>query len=80
MANASSKVRAIFIDADTTLTLAEIKEKATDLKSSEISMALSYLMRQRYLTRDTVPNKSNRGRKNVYVYQYHEQRLPVNVP
>lgn len=78
MANASSKVRAIFTDATKPLTLAEIKGLAVDLKSSEISMALSYLMRQRYLTRDTVPNTSTRGRKQVYVYQYHSERIEQN--
>lgn len=76
MANASVKVRAVFADADSPLTLTTIKERAGDLKSNEISMALQYLMRQRYLTRELVESTVARGRKKVFVYQYHPERLP----
>lgn len=77
MANASAKVRAVFIDAAQPLTLTNIKERAGDLKSSEISMALNYLMRQRYLTRETVESPLAKGRKTVFVYKYHTERLPA---
>lgn len=76
MPNASSKVRQVFKSHNTVLTLAQILEQTPDLKGSEVSMALNYLMRQRYLTRKQIPNKSNIGRKQVWEYTYHIKRLP----
>lgn len=76
MANASSKVRKVFADLCVPLTLSKIKAHAPDLKASEISMALRYLQRQRFLTREQTENENNMGRKKVWVYQYHPERLP----
>ena len=76
MPNASSKVRNLFRNHNPVLTLSQIHEQATDLKGSEISMALCYLMRQRYVTRKLIPNTSTAGRKNVWEYTYHTKRLP----
>jgi len=55
MANAANKVRNVFLDRSEPLTLAKIKG-ATDLKASEISMALSHLRKTRWLTREFVEN------------------------
>jgi hypothetical protein len=76
MPNASSKVRTIFKSYNPVLTLTQILEQAPDLKGSEVSMALNYLMRQRYLTRKLIPNAVNVGRKQVWEYTYHTKRLP----
>lgn len=76
MPNASSKVRQVFKSHNPVLTLSQILEQTPDLKGSEVSMALNYLMRQRYLTRKQIPNTSNIGRKQVWEYTYHTKRLP----
>lgn len=76
MSNASSKVRTLFQESEgTPLTLMLIKSKLQDLKASEISMALCYLMRQRYLTRQKVANQQTKGRKEVWSYTYHAERI-----
>lgn len=76
MANASAKVRKVFQDLCVPLTLNKIKAHAPDLRASEISMALRYLQRQRFLTRQQVDNENQMGRKKVWLYQYHPERLP----
>ena len=50
MANARVKVRQVFQDISPVLTLSQIREHLPELKSSEVSMALCYLMRMRYLS------------------------------
>ena len=74
--NAASKVRALFKKLQKPLTLTEINQEHPELKATEISMALSYLRTNRYLTREQIPNKNSKGRKQVYQYTYHETKLP----
>lgn len=76
MPNASSKIRHLFKTHNPVLTLSQILEQAKDLKGSEVSMALCYLLRQRYLTRKQIPNTAGIGRKQVWEYTYHAKRLP----
>lgn len=76
MANASVKVRMAFVEHAAPLTLNKIKAHAADLKASEISMALRYLQRQRFLTREQIDNEHAKGRKKVWLYTYHPERLP----
>ena len=76
MANASVKVRKVFQDFSSELTLTQIREHLPELKASEVSMALCYLMRMRYLTRSAVENNSPKQRKSVWQYTYHAERLP----
>lgn len=75
MANAAKKVKSLLQANPVGLTLAEIKNQIPDLKANEISMALCYLMRMRWLTREPVKNAKTMGRKNVYTYTYHSERL-----
>lgn len=75
-ANAASKVRALFKSLKKPLTLPEINQHHKELKPTEISMALSYLLANRYLSREQVPNTSPKGRKLIYLYTYHETKLP----
>lgn len=76
MANSVQKLRALFNDKKQPLTITQIKE-VTDLKTSEISMGLCYLKRQRYVYTTIVPNPIH-GRKNVYLYHYSDVKLPEN--
>lgn len=78
--NAASKVRALFKRERKPLTLADINKYHPELKATQISMALSYLRANRYLTRETVANQNPKGRKQVFVYTYHETKLPKHEP
>ena len=75
MANAAKKVKSLLQANPVGLTLAEIKNQIPDLKANEISMALCYLMRMRWLSREPVKNAKTMGRKNVYTYTFHPERL-----
>ena len=72
--NAASKIRAVFKEATFPLTITDIRERCPDLKATEISMALCYLRRQKYLTRELVKSPLSYGRKEVWAYTYHAQR------
>lgn len=76
MANAASKVRNAFLQNSQDMTLTDLKEFIGDLKSNEISMALSYLRKQRYVTRESIPNDTPKQRKRVWLYKYHPLPLP----
>ena len=76
MGNAASKIRALLRERQGEITLTQI-EKITDLKANEISMALCYLLKQRYVTRIKVKSNSIRGRKEVWSYTYHKVRMSV---
>jgi len=76
MANAATKVRDIFQLTQRPMTLTEIRQAQPDLKASQISMALCYLMKQRYMTREQVQNDQSRGRKQVWKYTYSDTKLP----
>lgn len=77
MANAASKVRDLFKLTQRPMTLTEIRKSQPDLKASQVSMALCYLMRQRYMTREAVKNEQTRGRRTVWLYTYYNQKLPI---
>ena len=46
-----------------------------NLEKNEISMALCYLRKARHLSRDMTESAS-KGRKQVWLYTYHHQKLP----
>jgi predicted transcriptional regulator len=75
MARAVSTLREILKDQVGEFTLAQIDGQC-DLKTCEISMALCYLLKQRYVTRVSI--KSNRilGRKSIWSYTYYKERQP----
>ena len=79
MANAVSKIRDIFGSYDGKMTLTDIRQALPELKSSQISMALCYFLRQRYMTREEVTNEKSSGRKKVWIYTYHPVRLPKTI-
>lgn len=77
MSNATKKVRTIMQENASVNTLTDLRRVLPDLKASEISMALCYLMKQRYLTRMEIENTASKGRKKVWRYQYHAERVPA---
>lgn len=74
MPNATSTLRSIFAK-QMPLTMPEILELAPDLKKNEVSMALCYLMKQGYLSREKVDRKSTKGRKEIWQYTFLENRV-----
>jgi DNA-binding transcriptional regulator GbsR (MarR family) len=73
---AAATTRKVFVESTEKLTLADIAKK-TGLQRSEISMSLSYLLKNRYLTRELIPSQSEKGRKTVWLYEYHKDRIPA---
>lgn len=76
MPNASNKLREVFIANPKPMTAHDITKLCTDLKPSEISMALAYLKTARYLSRERIDNPTKMARKSVWLYTYHPNRLP----
>jgi len=72
---AVSRIRKCFVENSRPLTLAEIKELLPDLNSNDISMALCYFFKNRYVKREKIPNKIPRKRKTVYQYTYFNEKL-----
>jgi hypothetical protein len=75
MPNASIKVKEVFKAAQCALTLKDIKTALPELKASEISMALCYFRKGRYLSREPIDNENKLGRKKVWLYHFHTTRL-----
>ena len=73
---AVTKIRELFRQVGTPMYLANIKAKLPELKTSSISMTLCYFMKQRYASRELTPNIVEKQRKNVWLYTYHDKRLP----
>lgn len=79
MANAAIRVRDVFKAAQQPLTLADINNALPDLKPSQVSMALCYFRKQRYVSREQVKNEKNKGRKQVWLYTFYDVKLPKPV-
>jgi hypothetical protein len=75
MANAVVKIRAVFDAQQKPLTLREITAQASDLLPNEVSMALCYLMRQRYVIREPIDNTTPKSRKQVWLYTYSPKKM-----
>lgn len=75
MANAAKKVRVAFVECQEPLTIHKLRGLLPDLRANEISMALAYLKNQRYLTREQINNPHDKGRKFVWIYRYHAERV-----
>jgi hypothetical protein len=61
------------------MTLTDLRNARPDLKPSQISMALCYFMRQRYMTREQIANEQSVGRKKVWLYTFYQIKLPASV-
>lgn len=74
MPNSVQKIRNLFEAVNQPLTLNDIKRQIPDLASSEISMAMCYLRRQRYVYKTLIDNK-NQGRKRIFLFHYSKDKL-----
>jgi hypothetical protein len=79
MSNAVMKVRDVFELTKRPMTLTDLRTARPDLKPSQISMALCYFMRQRYMTREQIANEQSVGRKKVWLYTFYQIKLPALV-
>ena len=77
MAGALVTVRNMFTESNRPFTAGEICRTHLALKPNEISVALSYLLKQRYVTRELIPSTHRMGRKKVWSYTYHPDRVPL---
>ena len=75
MPNATSTIRTMFEAQQKPLTMPEILPLVPELKKNEVSMALCYLMKTGYLSRERVDRLGTRGRKEIWKYSYHAERL-----
>lgn len=71
---AVTKIRDLFRERGEPLSITAIREALPDLKASQISMTLCYLMRQKYVVREQVDNPRPKERKKVWVYTYSDKR------
>jgi len=76
MAKAVSKIRAVLKTHVGEITASQISEK-TKLAPAEISMALCYLLKSGYVTRSLMPSNCAHGRRNIWVYTYHPEKLLI---
>jgi len=74
--NAVQKIRGLFREKQQAMTNAEIKTHLPELKPSDISMAMCYLLKQRYATRELIPVQNPKARKTVWMYTYFDAPLP----
>lgn len=77
--NAVSRVRKAFEKALAPQTLLNIQTE-TGLNASEVSMALCYLKKYRFVTREMIDNPTGKGRPQVWLYTYFPKKTenPVN--
>ena len=76
MPNATTTVRAMFEAQDKPLTMPDILPLVPLLKKNEVSMALCYLIKTGHLSRERVARAGTRGRKEIWQYSFHRERLP----
>lgn len=76
VSQAVTKIKQSFINSERPLTITDIRTIYPELKASQISMSLCYLMRARWVTRDQVESGIKRGHKMIWRYTYHSDRLP----
>ena len=71
--NAVSRVRKAFEKALAPQTLLNIQME-TGLNASEVSMALCYLKKYRFVTREMIDNPTGKGRPQVWLYTYFPKK------
>lgn len=76
VSQAVTKIKQTFCNSEQPLTITDIRLIHPELKASQISMSLCYLMRARWVTRDQVESGIKRGHKMIWRYTYHTERLP----
>ena len=76
VSQAVTKIKQAFVNSEHSLTITDLRLIHPELKASQISMSLCYLMRARWVTRDQVESGIKRGHQMVWRYTYHQERLP----
>lgn len=76
--NAVSRVRKAFEKALAPQTLLNIQTE-TGLNASEVSMALCYLKKYRFVTREMIDNPTGKGRPQVWIYTYFPKKTENQV-
>jgi hypothetical protein len=76
VSQAVTKIKQAFANSQNALTITDLRTIYPELKSSQISMSLCYLMRARWVTRNQVESGIKRGHKMIWSYTYHQERLP----
>lgn len=71
-----TQVKKVFMDRKEPLTLSDLGKECLGIYPNQLSSALCYLMRARWVTREKRENPDNRGHKTIWVYTYHPERLP----
>lgn len=66
------KIKQVFVEANKPLSLTDIRFALPELKSSQISSLLCYLMRQNKVTREKIDNPLQKRRKSVWQYTYQD--------
>jgi predicted transcriptional regulator len=74
MANAAATLITVFRENEGVFTMQDLMPLAASLRKNEISMALCYLLKQGYLSRQKVDRQGSRGRKEVWAYTFHADR------
>lgn len=76
VSQAVTKIKQAFQNSEKPLTITDLRAIHPDLKSSQISMSLCYLIRARWVTRNKIESGIKRGHQMVWQYTYHKERLP----
>ena len=74
--NAVKRVRQAFEKAGIPQTLKKIQIE-TGLEAPEVSMALCYLLKSRFVTRQEIPNPEGKGRASVWMYSYFKNKAGI---
>lgn len=70
MSHAANKVRTLLSNTPHRMTFSQVRKELPELLENEVSMALCYLLRKGFVSREQVPNPINKGRKMVWEYKF----------
>lgn len=73
--NSVTKIRNLFRQEQKQFTLKDIAIALPDLKTSQISMTLCYLTKNRFTSRTKIPTNGTQRRKEVWLYTYSDQPI-----
>lgn len=68
------KVRAAFREAQKPMSINDLVMMKPDLQPNQVSSALLYLLKYKYVIREQIDNPAGKGRKKIWVYTYSDNR------
>lgn len=68
-------VKRLFRSNNKPRTIRAIMDEIPGLTAAQVSMVVTLMQKQRWMTRELVPS-TKRGRRECYEYTYHEVKLP----